>query len=47
VLFDKKTKEGVVIVSDQLLKQKKFGYVVFGKSKKSAEKIEQRMMELI
>ncbi len=47
VLFNKKTKEGVVIVSDRLLEQKKFGYIVFGKNKKRAERIEQEMLGLM
>lgn len=47
VLFDKKTKEGVVIASSNLLEQSKFAYIVFGKSEKAALDIELRMEELL
>ncbi len=39
-LFDKKSKEGVVVASASLLAQRKLAYIVFGKNRKRAEKIE-------
>jgi len=47
VLFDKKTKEGVVLASSNLLEQSKFAYIVFGKSEKRSLEIEVRMEELL
>ncbi len=47
VLFNKKTKEGVVIVSANLLAQSGLGYIVFGKSKKRSLEIEEKMFALL
>lgn len=47
VLFDKKTKEGVVLVSSLLLEQSKFAYIVFGSTEKRALEIEAKMEELL
>jgi len=47
VLFDKKTKEGVVLASSNLLEQSKFAYIVMGKSEKRSLEIESRMEELL
>ena len=47
VMFDKKTKEGVVIASASLLAQNKLAYIIFGKTKKTALRIEEKMEELI
>lgn len=40
VLFDKKTKEGVVIASANLIKQGQLAYIIFGQNKKRALEIE-------
>jgi hypothetical protein len=47
VLFDKKTKEGVVLASSNLLEQSKFAYVIFGKNEKRALEIEAEMEQLL
>jgi hypothetical protein len=47
VLFDKKTKEGVVLASSNLLEQSKFAYIVLGLSEKRALEIESQMEELL
>jgi hypothetical protein len=47
VLFDKKTKEGVVVISESVLAKHQFGYIVFGKNRKRAFEIETRMEELL
>ena len=47
ILFNKKTKEGVVIASASLLAQNKLAYIIFGNTKKRALKIEAAMEELI
>ena len=47
ILFDKKTKEGIVIVSENLLHQNTFGYIIFGKNKKRALEIETEMKHLL
>lgn len=48
VLFNKQTREGVIIVSENiLLKQHALAYVVFGNSKKRAVEIEEQMMGLL
>jgi len=47
ILFNKKTKEGVVIASENLLHQKTFGYIVFGTNKKRALDIESQMLDLM
>lgn len=47
VLFDRKTKEGVVIASANLLLQSQFAYIVFGKNEKRALELENEMERLI
>jgi len=47
ILYDKKKKEGLVIISENLLKINKFAYVIFGKNKKKASEIEEKMRKLI
>lgn len=47
VLFDRETKEGLVICSSNLLRDGYLSYIIFGKNKKRAEKIEKKMIELI
>ena len=47
VLFDKKTKEGVVIASANLIRQHRLAYVIFGNNKNRALEIETRMKELL
>lgn len=47
VLFDKNTKEGVIIMGTRLLEQNQFGYIIFGKNKNRAIKIEEDMEKLL
>jgi hypothetical protein len=48
ILFDKKTKEGLVIVSENVLTRwGKLAYIIFGKTKKHALDIEAKMEELV
>ncbi len=45
VLFDKKTGEGLIVVSEHILAQGSLGYIIFGKTKKRALEIERKMEE--
>ncbi len=47
ILFSRKNKEGVVICSSNLLLDGYLSYIIFGKNKKRAEKIEVEMMKLL
>ena len=47
ILFDPKTKEGVVLASSNLLEQGKFAYIIFGKNEKRSLEIESKMIELL
>lgn len=47
LLFHRKTKEGIVIISENLLQRHQLAYVIFGKTKKRAEEIETRMERLL
>ena len=47
LLFSRKTKEGMVICSSNLLMDGYLSYIVFGKNKKRAEVIEGKMKELL
>jgi hypothetical protein len=47
VLFSKKEKEGVVIVSESLLAFGNLAYIIFGKTRKRAYEIEARMENLL
>ncbi|OGK62654.1 hypothetical protein A2334_03220 [Candidatus Roizmanbacteria bacterium RIFOXYB2_FULL_38_10] len=47
LLFNKKTKEGIVISSENIIKQKELIYIIFGNSKRRAYQIEQDMRSLL
>ncbi len=47
ILYNKKTKEGLIIISENLLKQNKLAYVIFGTSKKKALFLEKQMEDLL
>ncbi|MFH0749966.1 MAG: hypothetical protein V1917_03595 [Candidatus Gottesmanbacteria bacterium] len=47
ILFDKKTKEGVVIASSNLIRQHRLAYVIFGSNEKRALEIEEQMKQLL
>lgn len=47
ILFSRKTKEGLVICSSNLLADGYLSYIIFGKNKKRAEKIEGEMKKLL
>jgi len=47
VLFDKKTKEGVVLASSNLLEQRKLAYIIFGRNEKRSLEIESEMEQLL
>jgi hypothetical protein len=47
VLYDKKTKEGVIIASENLLSFGQLAYIIFGKTRKRALEIESVMEELL
>lgn len=47
LLFNKKTKEGVVISSENIIKQKELIYIIFGKTKRRAYQIEADMQSLL
>lgn len=47
VLYSKKTKEGVVVCSANLLNQGALAYIVFGKTEKRSLAIESKMLELL
>lgn len=47
LLFSRKSKEGLVIVSSNLLSQGKLAYIIFGKNKKRAIGIESEMKRLL
>jgi hypothetical protein len=47
VLFDKKTREGVVLVSENMLEMGQMQYIIFGQNKKRAEEIEAEMEHLL
>ena len=47
VLFNKKTKEGVVIASANLLKQGQLAYIVFGRDEKHALAIEEKAQKIL
>lgn len=47
VLFNKKTREGVVITAANLLKQGSLAYIVFGHNKKRSLEIEEQMFALL
>lgn len=47
ILFDKRTKEGIVLTSENLLRMQKFSFVIFAASKKRAYEIEEQMVSLL
>jgi len=47
ILFDKHTREGLVIISENLLSYKRLGYIIFGKTEKRAREIEAKMESLL
>jgi len=47
LLFNKKTKEGVMITSENIIKQKQLIYNIFGNTKKRAYQIEEEMKQLL
>jgi hypothetical protein len=47
ILFHKKDKEGIVIISEDLRQRHQLAYVIFGKTKKRAEDIETQMEKLL
>lgn len=47
ILFDKQSREGIVIISENLLSYHKLAYIIFGKNKKRAYEIESQMEQLL
>ena len=47
ILYDKSKKEGLIITGIKLLEQNQFGYVIFGKNKTRALKLEKDMEDLL
>lgn len=47
ILFNKDTKEGLILTSENLLRMQKFSFIVFAKTKKRAYEIEMTMEELL
>lgn len=47
ILYDKHTREGVVISSENIIKQKEFIYLIFGNTKRRAYQIETEMKKLL
>jgi hypothetical protein len=47
ILFNKQTREGLVIISENLLSYHQLGYIIFGKTEKRAHDIEEKMIELL
>lgn len=47
VLFNKETREGLIIISENLLSYHRLGYIIFGKNEKHARDIEAKMIELL
>lgn len=47
ILFDRKRKEGLMLISEHLLTQGSLAYIIYGKNKKRAQEIEQQMEQLL
>ncbi|PIY69307.1 hypothetical protein COY90_01455 [Candidatus Roizmanbacteria bacterium CG_4_10_14_0_8_um_filter_39_9] len=47
ILFNKKTKEGLVISSENIIRQKELIYIIFGNTKRRAYAIEEEMQQLL
>lgn len=47
IVFDKQTREGLIIISENLLSYHKLAYIIFGKNKKRAYEIESQMEQLL
>lgn len=47
ILFNKETKEGIILTSENLLRMQKFAFIIFAKNKKRAYEIEATMETLL
>lgn len=47
VLFNKQTREGLIIISENLLSYHELGYIIFAKTEKRARDLEAKMIELL
>jgi hypothetical protein len=47
ILFNKRTREGLILISENLLSYHRLGYIIFAKTQKRAGDIERRMESLI
>lgn len=47
LLFDKKTREGIILCSEQLLSLHKMAYIIFAPTKKRSYEIEAQMIQLV
>jgi hypothetical protein len=47
VLFNKQTREGLIIISENLLSYHQLGYIMFGKTEKRARDLEAKMIQLL
>lgn len=47
ILFDKNTKEGLILTGENLLRMQKFSFIIFAKNKRRSLEIEARMEELL
>lgn len=47
ILYNKETKEGLILTSENLLRMQKFSYIIFAKNKRRSFEIEARMEELL
>lgn len=47
ILFNKQTREGLIIISENLLSYHQLGYIIFGKTEKRAREIEEKMIQLL
>ncbi len=47
ILFDKQSREGIVLISENLLSYHKLAYIIFGKNKKRAYELETQMEQLL
>ncbi|MBU1327161.1 hypothetical protein KKB64_04825 [Patescibacteria group bacterium] len=47
ILFDKKSKEGLIVASEHILNQGAFSYIIYGQTKKRALAIEEKMEEIV
>jgi hypothetical protein len=47
VLFNKQTREGLIIISENLLSYHQLGYIMFGKTEKRARDLEAKMIQIL